>query len=224
MVEKVEIGKATLYRGDCRDVLESLTPVDLVLTDPPYGVTYVSNAAAGKGTIPITNDGTRLSLALYRQVLPLLKTEHLLWFTRWDAWPDVWMNIGQYFPVRGVLIWDKGTPGMGDLSHWGLSYEMIASAGTGKIQGGRDGSILRFGGVPPQNRQHPTEKPIALLAYLIRKLGPKSVLDPFMGSGTTGTAAVAAGCDFVGIEVDGENFDKSCKRIEQAQAQMCLYS
>ena len=221
-MEKVVIGNATLYLGDCRDILEDHPAVDLVLTDPPYGVTYVSNASAGKGTIPITNDGTRLSLALYRQVLPLLKAKHLLWFTRWDAWPDVWMNIGQHFPVRGVLIWDKGTPGMGDLSHWGLSYEMIASAGTGKLTGGRDGSILKFNGVPSRNRLHPTEKPIALLQYLIQKLAPETVLDPFMGSGTTGAAAVASGCNFVGMEIDRKNFDNSCQRIEQAQSQLQL--
>src|SRR5690349_2911481 len=79
----------TLYHGDCREVLPSLPRVDLVLTDPPYGITYVSNAGAGKGTKPITNDGTRLSLWLYRSVFPLLQADHVLWFTRWDAWPDV---------------------------------------------------------------------------------------------------------------------------------------
>jgi 23S rRNA G2445 N2-methylase RlmL len=79
-----EDGSVTLYHGDCRDVLPSLDPVDLVLTDPPYGVTYVSNSGAGRGTQPISNDGTRISLRLYRQVLPMLQAAHVLWFTRWD--------------------------------------------------------------------------------------------------------------------------------------------
>ena len=102
----------TLYHGDCRDVLENHPPVDLLLTDPPYGVTYVSNSGAGRGTKPISNDGTRLSLRLYRSVIPLVQARHVLWFTRWDAWPDVWVELGQSWPLRGLLVWDKGSPGM----------------------------------------------------------------------------------------------------------------
>ena len=71
---------------------------------------------------PITNNGARLSVALQRAVIPLLRTQHVLWFTRWDVWPDVWMELGPHFPLRGMLIWDKGDPGMGDLNHWGPSY------------------------------------------------------------------------------------------------------
>ena len=115
-----------IYHGDCRDILPELEPVDLVLTDPPYGVTYESNTGGRRGKEPITNDGTRISLRLYRQVIPLIRARHVLWFTRWDAWPDVWELLGQSFPMRGLLVWDKGTPGMGDLSHWGPSYELIA--------------------------------------------------------------------------------------------------
>jgi site-specific DNA-methyltransferase (adenine-specific) len=193
-------GQITIYHGDCVDVLPTLAPVDLVLTDPPYGVTYQSNAAVGKGTIPITNDGTRLSLALYRQVVPRLQAEHVLWFTRWDAWPDVWAILGQSFPLRGLLVWDKGTPGMGDLTHWGPSYELIASAGTRSIIDGRDGSVLRYNTVPSANRRHPTEKPVELMAYLIRKLDAQTVLDPFCGSGAVLEAARLLGRRAIGIE------------------------
>ena len=62
----------TIYHGDCREILPDLGRVDLVLTDPPYGINYVSNSGVGKGTIPITNDGARLSLRLYRDVLRVL--------------------------------------------------------------------------------------------------------------------------------------------------------
>lgn len=199
----------TLYHGDCREILPSIPSVDLILTDPPYGITYVSNAGAGKGTKPITNDGTRLSLALYRSVFPLLRADHILWFTRWDAWPDVWAEMGQWFPLRGMLVWDKGTPGMGDLSHWGLSYELIASAGTGKLTGGRDGSILKFNGVPHGRRLHPTEKPPALLAYLIGKLDASVTLDPFAGSGSTLFAAKSLGRRAIGVEFD----ERYCEAI-----------
>lgn len=203
----------TLYHGDCREV--ELPKVNLVLTDPPYGVTYVSNAGVGKGTLPITNDGARLSLRLYRQVLPRLSADHVLWFTRWDAWPDVWGELGQWFPLRGLLVWDKGTPGMGDLNHWGPSYELIASAGTGRIQGSRDCSILSFQGVHSDRRDHPTEKPIRLLTYLIEKLAAKTVLDPFAGSGTTLAAAKSLGRRAIGIEIEERYCERAANRLCQ---------
>lgn len=206
-------GAVTIYHGDCREL--ELPRADLLLTDPPYGVTYVSNAGVGKGTQPISNDGARLSLRLYRQVLPQIKATHVLWFTRWDAWPDVWGELGQWFPLRGLLVWDKGTPGMGDLDHWGPSFELIASAGTGRISGGRDGSILRFPGVPSGDRHHPTEKPVALLSYLMGKLDARTVLDPFMGSGATLLAAKNAGRKAVGIEIEERYCEAAAKRCAQ---------
>ena len=216
----------TLIRGDCLDILPTLESenVEAVITDPPYGITYQSNHRVGQGSKPITNDGTRLSLALYRQVIPLIQANHVLWFTRWDAWPDVWAILGQWYPLRGLLVWNKGTPGMGDLRHWGLSYELIASAGYGKIRGSRDGSILPFSTTPSRNRHHPTEKPIELFSYLIDKITDigDTILDPFMGSGTTGVACVQTGRSFIGIEIDPAYFEIATKRIKEAQIQQRL--
>lgn len=205
----------TIYHGDCREILPELAPVDLVLTDPPYGITYVSNMAVGKGTQPLTNDGTRVSLRMYRSVIPMLRTNHLLWFTRWDAWPDVWELLAPWFPMRGLLVWDKGHPGMGDLAHWGTSYELIASSGNGRIIGKRDGSILRFPPVPSGNRKHPTEKPMALLRYLIEKLDAYTVLDPFAGSGTMLQAAKALGRRAIGIEIEEKYCEIAVQRLAQ---------
>jgi site-specific DNA-methyltransferase (adenine-specific) len=206
----------TIWHGDCRDVLPRIGgTTDLLLTDPPYGVTYESNMAVGRGRMPITNDGTRLSLALYREVLPQIDAHHVLWFTRWDAWPDVWGILGHRYPIRGLLVWDKGSPGMGDLDHWGCSYELVASAGAGKLTGGRDGSVLRFTGVSPNQRNHPTEKPVSLLSYLITKLAPMSVLDPFMGSGSTLRAAKDRGVPAVGIESEERYCEIAARRLAQ---------
>ena len=206
----------TIYHGDCREILPHLGPVDLVLTDPPYGVTYQSNRSVGKGATPITNDGTRISLRLYRQVVPLIRAGHVLWFTRWDAWPDVWQILGERLRLRGLLVWDKGTPGMGDLSHWGPSYELIASAGDGHIVGARDQSVLQgYLPVPNSQRQHPAEKPVALLRYLIQKLDAASVCDPFMGSGATLVAAKDLGRKAIGIEIEEKYCEIAAKRMSQ---------
>jgi site-specific DNA-methyltransferase (adenine-specific) len=210
------IGGCDLYLGDCVDVLPEIgRSPRYVVTDPPYGVTYQSNRTVGRGVKPITNDGTRISLRLYRKVIPLLDAAHVLWFTRWDAWPDVWEILGQNYPLKGLLVWDKGSPGMGDLKHWGPSYELIATAGTGDTNGSRDGSVLRYNTVPPDNRHHPTEKPVALLRYLIAKItNPGDViLDPFMGSGTTGVAAMTEGRKFVGVECDPVHYATAKRRI-----------
>jgi site-specific DNA-methyltransferase (adenine-specific) len=203
----------TLYKGDCRDILPDLGSFDLCLTDPPYGVTYESNAVVGRAAAPISNDGTRLSLALYRQTLPLIRANHVLWATRWDAWPDVWALLGQNWPLRGLLIWDKMTNGMGDLSHWGPSYEMYASAGRGKVVGSRDQSVLRFATVHPSQRHHPTEKPQDLLRYLIRKLAPTSLVDPFTGGGSALVAAKSLGVPAVGIELEERWCEVTASRL-----------
>jgi site-specific DNA-methyltransferase (adenine-specific) len=208
-----------VVEGDCLDVLplEVAEPV-YVVTDPPYGVTYQSNRTAGRGVKPITNDGTRHSLRLYRRVIPLLKAAHVLWFTRWDAWPDVWELLGQHYPIRGLLVWDKGSPGMGDLKHWGPSYELVASAGEGETDGKRDGSILRFNTVSGNGRSHPTQKPVELLAYLIEKIVPKGglVLDPFLGSGTTALACLRTGRRCIGIESDTSYAAIARRRVAEA--------
>lgn len=204
-----------LYHGDCRDVLPELDAVDLVLTDPAYGIEYVSGWTTGRGVQPITNDGARLSVAVQRKVIPLLRTKHVLWFTRWDVWPDIWSELGPWFPLRGLLVWDKGDPGMGDLKHWGPSYELIASGGWGSCIGSRDQSVIRFNKVPVHNRHHPTEKPQDLLRYLIRKMGPASVLDPFAGSATTLAAASSLGIPSIGIEIDEARCEVAATRLSK---------
>lgn len=222
----VIIGNAQLWLGDCREVLPHLPKADVVVTDPPYGITYQSNAGVGVGTKPISNDGTRVSLKLYRAVVPLLQSAPTLWCTRWDAWPDVWEIFASHMKVNGLLVWDKGSLGMGDLSQWGPSYELIASCGPIKLRGSRDCSVIRYNTVPSHSRNHPTEKPEALFKYLIEKVTDEglTVLDPFMGSGTTGVAAIKANRKFVGIECDKTYFDTACRRIDDAQRQQRMFA
>ena len=225
MADIMKIGDATLYHGDCLEILPSLGEIDAVVTDPPYGITYKSNYGVGQGSKPITNDGTRISLRLYRKVISILPKAAILWFTRWDAWPDVWEILAAHFQVKGMLVWDKGHPGMGNLKHWGCNHELIASCGPISIRGSRDSSILKFNPVHPKARHHPTEKPVTLLEYLIGKITDSSqtVLDPFMGSGTTGVACANLGRKFIGIEIEKKYFDIACERMEAVCSQDRLY-
>jgi hypothetical protein len=202
------IGAATLYLGDCRDVLPGLGAVDEItlVSDVPYGVSYASGWDNKFQGVKIANDH---DTAARDAVLQLLPGVSAIVFGSWKiAKPD---------GVKAVLIWDKGTVGMGDLSiPWFPSTEEIYIIGGGFI-GSRVSSVLRYHG---RNEHHPTEKPVALMAHLVSRCPPESIiLDPFMGSGTTGVAAVQMGRRFIGIERDPGYFDIACRRIEQAQRQ-----
>ena len=123
--------------------------------------------------------------------------------------------------TKGVLIWDKGPAfGMGDLSFpWKMSWEEIYIIGNA-WRGYRDEGVIRGHIVvswESKGRLHPNEKPVGLIKEIIQKL-PKSftIIDPFMGSGTTGVAALQLGRRFIGIELDPGYFDIAVKRISDA--------
>jgi len=129
--------------------------------------------------------------------------------------------------TKMVLVWDKGGAlGMGDLSlPWKPDHEEIYVLGSGFI-GHRDcGSVIHHAPVQSMSkngRLHPTEKPVGLMRKLLQKTAG-IVLDPFMGSGTTGVACVKLGRKFIGIELDPKYFDIACKRIEEAYKQPDMF-
>ncbi|HAW61417.1 MAG TPA: site-specific DNA-methyltransferase [Pseudomonas sp.] len=219
MIEPVKIGRATLYCGDCRDILPTLPKVDAVVTDPPYGMAYKSGHAtdtlwvAGRTIVGDETTEARDSVLDWAGDIPTLC------FGTW--------RIRRPAATKMVLIWDKGGAlGMGDLSiPWKPDHEEIYVLGKGFIGSRDSGSVVRH---PPvqsmakNGRQHPTEKPVGLMKMLLRKV-PGTILDPFMGSGTTGVAAVQMGRDFIGIEREPKYFDIACRRIEEAQRQGDLF-
>lgn len=220
MTRTETIGDCTLILGDCREVLPTLGRVDAVVTDPPYGIGYSSgyrtNDLWGSASTIQQDESTaaRDFVADWSSPLPCLM------FGTWRA--------ARPAITRQVLVWDKGGAlGMGALDiPWKPDHEEIYVLGRGFI-GSRDcGSVLRF---PPvqsmakNGRVHPTEKPVALMGALVRKV-PGTVLDPFMGSGTTGVACVNLGRRFIGIEIEERYFSIACRRIEAAYAQPRLFS
>lgn len=217
MTAPVIIGNATLFLADARRMTLSCgyPEIGVVLTDPPFGIGYRSGHAtdelwqAGR---EITNDHDTTCRDAVLQELSGFPA--LVFGSR---------RVPQPVGTRTTLIWDKGPAlGMGALDlPWKPSYEEIYVIGKG-FHGNRDGAVIYH---PPvqsmakNGREHPNEKPVGLLAKLLDKCPPGLVCDPFMGSGSTGVACVAAGREFVGVEIEPRYFDIACRRIEDAQRQ-----
>lgn len=221
---KEVIGNATLYLGDCREVIPTLGgQIDGVLTDPPFGIDYQSGHAtdalwAGGRRIANDRDCSVRDEALGE--LDLLGFPPMLVFgSRKRPEP-----VG----TKMVLIWDKGPAlGMGDLSlPWKPTTEEIYVLNKGWV-GTRDKGAVIY--CPPvqsmakNGRQHPNEKPVRLLRVLLQSFPEGTICDPFMGSGSTGVACVEEHRSFVGVEIDPAYFDIACKRIEDAQRQGNLF-
>jgi DNA modification methylase len=214
----------TIYHGDCREVLTVLGDVaDVVLTDPPYSSGGFQEAGRSSGsigtrsseTIQYDNLSTRGYERLMREVLRLCnQADEAFVFTDWRMWIATFDAIeGAGWRVRNMLVWDKMQMGMG--MPWRNQHELIAfgKRSPGKITDGRLGNVLRF----PRagNEHHPTEKPVALARTLIGNAEGVTVLDPFMGSGTTLVAAKEAGRRAVGIEIDERYCEIAANRCRQ---------
>lgn len=205
----------TLYLGDCREVLPTLGKVDAVVTDPPYGISHSSNKGATWQGVQIASDhDTSTRDEALRSFLNVAA------FGTWKTPP--------LQGAKGALVWDKGPAfGMGDLQFpWKGSWELIYLRGD-IWRGSRDQGVLRGHlevSWESRGRCHPHQKPVSLLQVLIFKLPAAcTILDPFMGSGTTGVAAVKVGRKFIGIEIEPKYFDIACTRISQALKQPDLF-
>jgi DNA modification methylase len=203
----------TIYHGDCREILPSIGPVDLVLTDPPYGISYESGMTGHDGgrSLPGIVGDTDTSLrdfALSNVEAPAIV------FGSW--------KMARPVGCRAVLIWEKGDHvGMGDLSlPWKPNTEEIYILGGG-FSGHRGSSVLRIPDPVTWNstshgRSHPHEKPIPLIAALLAKHPGETILDPFMGSGTTLRAAKDLGRKAIGIEIEERYCEIAAKRLQQS--------
>jgi DNA modification methylase len=209
MNDVVTIGDATLYHGDCLEILPTLPKVDAVVTDPPYGVEFCSGWANKFQRVEIANDE---SVSVRDAVLRWHDGTAIV-FGSWKAPKPA--------GTRMVLTWDKGTVGMGALDlPWFPCTEEIYVLGGGFV-GSRTSAVMRH---VVRNESHPTEKPVPLLEQLLAKCQGQTVADPFMGSGTTGVACANLGRKFIGIEIERKYFDIACERIAAAYAQGRLFA
>lgn len=233
------IGNATLYLGDCREILPTLGKVDAVVTDPPYeavmqnkwGVlsrnapsSHVRFGELGFDAIDHMRDDVANAVAASCQGWGVFfcMAEGV------RAWRDAIEASGAKY--KRAMVWIK-PDAMPQFNGQGPSvgHEMLVSAwyGAGYSKwngGGRPGTFI-FNKNTPGGAEHPTQKPLPLIMELVElfSFSQQLVCDPFMGSGTTGIAAVRLGRKFAGIEVEPKYFDLACKRISDATRQADLF-
>ncbi len=195
-----------LYCGDCLDILPQLPDgrVDAVVTDPPYGIdwdtdyTRFTTGFDVKRTKhpPITGDRDPFDPT------PLLR------FPRAVLWGA--NHYAERLPRGTWLIWDK---------RFANGQAFLADGEAAWMSGGHGLYIFTHtwqGCIRSEPRQHPTQKPVALMGWSVERVGGATICDPFMGSGTTGVAAVRLGRKFIGIEIERKYFDIAVQRIKDA--------
>jgi len=237
------IGGCTLYLGDCLEVLPTLS-VDHVISDPPYedelhsavgkfatlrndGKKYASNRITDFGFVGINSSRSVIASACVGAssgwvILFTLAEGVRAWrddlqaaHAKWDTtcfWikPDASPRFNGQGPARGAECFVTCWAGVGHRK-WSA--------------GGKRGVYTHNVNGPKRHGAHPTEKPISLMAEILSDFtsSGQTILDPFMGSGTTGVACVNLGRKFIGIEIDETYFDIACKRIEEAYRQPRLF-
>jgi DNA modification methylase len=227
-MRKEVIGDATLYLGDCLEILPTLPKVDAVITDPPYGI---ADAAFSMGRSGKRRGGDNLWHAESwwdKELNPAwgaaacASSDVVAWFGQWRKREQVASFMSH--PLRAEIVWAKDCH-MGPPSPVAPRDERIWVFSANGIKGATfETSVWDQPVIPTwSHKHHKNEKPVALMGRLIAWLNPSTLADPFMGSGTTGVAAVEQGRSFIGIEQEPEHFATACRRIEQAYKQRPLF-
>ena len=210
-IERLAEG-VTLYLGDCREILPALAKADAVVTDPPYGLDQLWNggSAASKSRWKLQDGGAEME---WDRSVPDFVPEII------NCGRDAIIWGGHLFglpPARGWLIWDKilrnFSSGVAELAWTTLDQPIRAfNYAHGELQ--QEGKI------------HPTQKPLPLMCWCLGFLpSAMTILDPFMGAGTTGVAAVRLGRKFTGIERAEPYFEMACRRIEKELSQPRMFN
>lgn len=211
MIEPVTIGDAKLYHAECEDILQYVNRWDLLLTDPPYGIGEANGKNASRDRLATakdfgSDDWDDKPISDELMALVISRARKAIVFGG---------NYYRMAPSSCWLVWDK-VNGDSDFADCELAWTNLDKAvrlvrfmWNGML---RDGKEMRG--------DHPTQKPVAVMEWCLSQYKPAlTVLDPFMGSGTTGVACVNAGLAFTGIERERRYFDIACERIDRAYRQ-----
>lgn len=212
------IGDATLYLGDCREIAGALPAGSAIVSDPPYGIAFQRSTggarhtkhAAARGNRPIVGDDAPFDPSPWTAF-----DECILWGADhfYPRLPDsgrwlAWNKLGHKEPWDSFsdveFAWHSGE---GAARIFSMLWKGIATDNRGENNGQRD---------------HPTQKPVRLMAWCIDMIASPIIVDPYMGSGTTGVAAIKLGRRFIGCEIDPAYFDVACRRIEEQWRQAPL--
>jgi DNA modification methylase len=242
-------GSVSLYCADCLNILTQLpaASVDAVLTDPPYcsgGSLEAQKNTAAQGMRSATvqaddfewfaadNMSTAGLVCLIRSALVcarrfLIPNRAALVFTDWRMVPILAPALeSSGLRYRNMIVWDKGSAGLG--VGFKASHEIVLeyANGTTEYQTKTGQNVIRNRRVSPLLREHNTQKPVELIEELMAVVAGDGglILDPFMGSGTTGVACVKTGRRFIGIEMERKYFDIAVRRITEAFADFALFA
>ncbi len=214
IVKEVQIGDCRLLLGDCLEIMPMLGKVDAVVTDPPYGIGIDGQKESRRGKKSDRKgyefkgwDSAPPPEACFKQIFSM-STHQIIWG-------------GNYFQNhihdvgRGWLFWDKGQHGLtmsdGELAYCSIHMPLRVFE--------KNRAVLKSDGAV-----HPTQKPVELMKWSVGFLNSNDlIMDPFMGSGTTGVACVKTGRSFIGIEKDPDYFELACERIREAYNQPDMF-
>ena len=213
---KTQIGDCTLYQGDCLEIMPTLEPVDAVVTDPPYGL---GQSKTEKNKYLSFSDDEEIVFRVVSRVLEIAPSDRII------------MTPGQKMMFRykepsavGAIYYPAGT---GSCS-WGfVGWQPIFYYGKDPhLQDGKGRAFNSFSSTESAKKNgHPCPKPIGQWTKILKRVtrDAETILDPFMGSGTTGVACAKLGRKFIGIEIEPKYFDIACQRIEDAYKQPDLF-
>ncbi len=227
MSSPVIIGNATLYLGDCLEILPTLPKVDAVITDPPYGIGFAGSATKDSPTpsgvtylsfvdspenirdLIVPRFQTALGIAKRAAITPGIANHRL--YPKPDAEGVFWYPSGANSGPWGFVTHQP-------IYYYGACP--FLARGQGRRATGKQATMRA------EENGHPCPKPVDQMVWLVDRASwrGETVLDPFMGSGTTGVACVENGRKFIGIEIEPKYFDIACRRIEDAQRQVRMFA
>lgn len=210
---------------DCMDELgksANRNLYDCCITDPPYGIGYISKRSKFRSSRPIKGDINGKWYQWIRALSNAMKYSSAIFlFTRWDVlyyWQDLLRKAD--FETKNILVWVKNVGTAGDLrGNWGYRHEFIiyATRGSVPIVGKRLDNVIIMDKIPAGTYQHPTPKPAGLLKPYLESLNVQCVIDPFAGTGGLLCDAEELGIHWIGYEIDDTYIDEARLRIENAK-------
>jgi DNA modification methylase len=222
IVREERIGPHTLILGDCLKLMPLLAKVDAVVTDPPFGIKR-DRGMGGGGASSLKNPVKAEVRRVYEGAWDQKRPDDVAFCLIMDCAPSAIIWGGQFFadllPPQGKWLWWDKCQTMPSYGDGELAWTNLPGDAPKKFVYSNNGLQAR-----EKDRVHPTQKPVALIEWCLGFLpDARTILDPFMGSGTTLVACQRLGRAGIGIELDPGYFDIACRRVEEAMRQPDLF-